>query len=74
MMSKPEDEAPAPSAAGGEKVRPSGDPLDWSEADLDALSSIGPAVIADSRADARRYPALRAFLIAEDWDNGQRSG
>lgn len=53
-----------------ETVTPDGAAREWSEAERAALAGIdeagriAPAVLADAKADARRYPDLARFLDA----------
>ncbi len=45
--------------------------LDWTDAELDELAAITPAVIADAMADARRLPQLDRLLRAREVTGGQ---
>jgi hypothetical protein len=52
------------------KVTPAGGALDWSEDELDALSEITDADIADAQRNAAQYPDLDALLNAQDEGEG----
>jgi len=53
-----------------ETVQPQGRANEWTDGEITALSGIDargrilPAVLADAKADARRYPDLARFLDA----------
>lgn len=53
-----------------ETVQPKGRAEEWTESEIAALTGIdargriSPAVLADAKADARRYPDLARFLDA----------
>lgn len=65
--------------AGHQPVQPEGGAVDWTDAQIDALvgitddGQISPAVLADARADARRYPELNALLKATADDGDSRT-
>lgn len=52
--------------ATNQKVEVEGESLDWDEEEIEELSAVGRDDLADSEAEARNYPELDAFLIAED--------
>lgn len=70
MSDQPEDR-PTPPEGERETVKPQGAALGWTDADLDKLSQVTPAVIADAKVDARRLPDLDALLRAKPTSRGK---